>query len=56
MIGVIHASKTLGRMQRFIGRIELGMIPQILDKRLSSWDAGMVKKVYEISLTVKLTL
>lgn len=52
MIGVIHASKPLDAVQRFIGRIELGMIPQILNT-IIFMDAGMVKKVYEISLTVK---
>jgi ATPase len=52
MIGVIHASKPLDAVQRFIGRIELGMIPQILDT-IIFMDSGMVKKVYEISLTVK---
>jgi ATPase len=52
MIGVIHASKPLDAVQRFIGRIELGMIPQILDT-IIFMDAGTIKKVYEISLTVK---
>jgi len=52
MIGVIHASKPLDAVQRFIGRIELGMIPQILDT-IIFMEAGMVKKVYEILLTVK---
>jgi len=52
MIGVIHANKPLDAVQRFIGRIELGMIPQILDT-IIFMEAGMVKKVYEISLTVK---
>jgi ATPase len=52
MIGVIHASKPLDAVQRFIGRVELGLIPQILDT-IIFMDAGMVKKVYEISLTVK---
>jgi ATPase len=52
MIGVIHASKPLDAVQRFIGRIELGMIPQILNT-IIFMEAGMVKKVYEISLTVK---
>ena len=52
MIGVIHANKPLDAVQRFIGRIELGMIPQVLDT-IIFMDTGMVKKVYEISLTVK---
>src|SRR5213594_2425572 len=52
MIGVIHASKPLDAVQRFIGRIELRMIPQILNT-IIFMDAGMIKKVYEISLTVK---
>lgn len=52
MIGVVHASSPLDAVQRFIGKVELGMIPQILDT-IIFMNGGMVKKVYEIKLTVK---
>jgi ATPase len=31
MIGVVHSSDAVGAIQRFIGRVELGMIPHIID-------------------------
>ena len=31
MIGVVHASDAIDAVQRFIGRVELGMIPHIID-------------------------
>lgn len=31
MIGVVHASDAIDAVQRFIGRVELGMIPHIVD-------------------------
>lgn len=52
MIGVVHASSPLDAVQRFIGKVELGMIPQILDT-IIFMHGGMVKKVYEIRLTVR---
>ena len=52
MIGVVHASSPLDAVQRFIGKVELGMIPQIVDT-IIFMSGGMVKKVYEIKLTVK---
>jgi ATPase len=52
MIGVIHASEAIDAVQRFIGKIELGMIPHVVDTVIFIKD-GEVKKVYELSLTVK---
>lgn len=52
MIGVIHASKALDAVQRFIGKIELGMIPHIIDTVIFIQE-GHVKKIYELNLTVK---
>jgi ATPase len=52
MIGVVHASNTVDAIQRFIGRVELGMIPHIIDTVIFLKD-GEVKQVYELSLTVK---
>jgi ATPase len=52
MIGVVHASSPLDAVQRFIGKVELGMIPQILDT-IIFMHGGMVRKVYDIRLTVR---
>ena len=52
MVGVVHASSPLDAIQRFMGRVELGMIPHILDTIIFVRD-GDIKKIYELSLTVK---
>lgn len=52
MIGVIHANSPIDAVQRFIGKIELGMIPHIIDTIIFLKD-GNIKKVYELKLTVK---
>lgn len=52
MIGVVHASDPVDAIQRFIGRVELGMIPHIIDTVIFLKD-GEVKQVYELSLVVK---
>ncbi len=52
MVGVVHASSPLDAIQRFMGRVELGMIPHILDTIIFVKDGG-IKKVYELDLTVR---
>jgi len=52
MVGVVHASSPLDAVQRFIGRVELGMIPHILDTIIFVKE-GEIKKVYELDLTVR---
>jgi len=52
MIGVVHASSPLDAIQRFIGRVDLGMIPHILDTIIFIKN-GKIEKVYEVVLTVK---
>ncbi len=52
MIGVIHASHPIDAIQRFIGKIELGMIPHVLDTIIFIKD-GKISKVFDILLTVK---
>ncbi|RLE49806.1 MAG: ATPase, partial [Candidatus Methanomethylicota archaeon] len=52
MIGVVHASSPIDAIQRFIGRVDLGVIPQVIDTVIFIKD-GEVRKVYELSLTVK---
>ena len=52
MIGVVHASKAIDAIQRFIGKIEMGMIPHVIDTIIFV-DFGKVEKVYEVSMIVK---
>ncbi len=52
MIGVVHATKPIDAIQRFIGRVELGMIPQIVDTVIFI-KAGRVAKVLTLEYLVK---
>ena len=52
MVGVVHATKPIDAIQRFIGRIELGVIPQIVDTVIFIKD-GRVNKVFNIRMDVK---
>ena len=52
MVGVVHANSPLDAIQRFIGKIELGIIPNILDTVVFVKD-GAIQKVYDLELKVK---
>ena len=52
MIGVVHASEAVDAVQRLIGRVELGMIPQVCDTVIHMQNAE-ISKVYKLDLTVK---
>ncbi len=52
MIGVVHANRAIDALQRFIGRVDLGLIPQIVDTIIFIKDAK-IDKVYKIEFTVK---
>jgi ATPase len=52
MIGVVHASQAVDAVQRLIGRVELGMIPEVCDTVIFIQNAE-VEKVYKVELTVK---
>lgn len=52
MIGVVHATRGIDAIQRFIGRVELGVIPQVVDTVVFI-DRGTIEKVYDIDFTVK---
>ncbi|KAF6242288.1 ATPase, partial [Nitrosopumilus sp. b1] len=52
MVGVVHANSPLDAVQRFIGKIELGIIPNVLDTVVFVKD-GKIAKVYELELKVK---
>ena len=52
MVGVVHANSPLDAIQRFIGKIELGIIPNVLDTVVFVRD-GIIEKVYDLELKVK---
>ncbi len=53
MVGVVHATRGIDALQRLIGRVELGMIPQAVDTVVFI-DAGQIADVFEVALTVKM--
>jgi len=53
MVGVVHATSPIDAIQRFVGRVELGMIPSIIDTVVFI-ENGQVKKVYELETVVKI--
>ena len=52
MIGVVHASKPIDAVQRFIGKIDLGLIPQVIDTILFI-QKGKIAKVFELAFVMK---
>ena len=52
MVGVVHASSPLDAVQRFIGKIELGIIPHVLDTVVFV-QGGSIMSVYSLSMRVK---
>jgi len=52
MIGVVHATDPVDAIQRFIGKVELGVIPHIIDTIIFI-KSGIIEKVYSLNLTVK---
>lgn len=52
MVGVIHANSPIDSIQRFIGKIELGIIPSVIDTVVFV-SKGKISKVYDLELKVK---
>lgn len=52
MVGVVHANSPLDAIQRFIGKIELGIIPNVIDTVVFVKD-GHINKIYDLDLIVK---
>lgn len=52
MVGVVHSSSAIDAIQRFIGRIELGMLPSIIDTVIFIED-GDISRVLTLKMTVK---
>lgn len=52
MIGVVHATRAIDAVQRFLGRLELGIIPSVIDTAIYIKN-GEIDTVYSIELKVK---
>ena len=53
MIGVVHATTPMDAIQRFIDKVELGLIPSIIDTVIFI-EKGHISKVYALETTVKI--
>ncbi|MGM0590356.1 MAG: PINc/VapC family ATPase [Halobacteriota archaeon] len=52
MVGVVHATRAIDALQRLVGRVELGMIPQVVDTVVYIED-GEIDTVYNVTTRVK---
>jgi ATPase len=52
LAGVVHATNPIDAIQRFVGRIELGVIPQVIDTVIFIRN-GAVAKVLSLQMVVK---
>ncbi|ERG96280.1 PINc/VapC family ATPase [Haloquadratum walsbyi] len=52
MVGVVHATQAIDALQRLVGRVELGMIPQVVDTVVYIED-GNIDTVYDVTTEVK---
>jgi ATPase len=52
LLGVTHANSALEAIQRLIGKVELGLVSQVLDTILHV-EAGAIQQVLELRMTVK---
>ncbi len=52
MIGIIHATDSIDAIQRFIGKMEMGVIPQIIDTVVFV-KGGKINKVLGLKIKVK---
>ena len=52
MVGVTHATRAIDALQRLVGRVELGVIPQVVDTVVFI-EAGEVDTVYDVQTEVK---
>ncbi|HDJ51123.1 MAG TPA: ATPase, partial [Thermoprotei archaeon] len=53
MVGVIHCGFPIEAIQRFIGRVDLGVLPHVVDTVIFIKD-GRIQKVYSLKITVKM--
>jgi len=51
MVGIVHSTRAIDAIQRLIGRVELGMIPMVVDTVIFI-KGGEIREVYEVKPTV----
>lgn len=52
VIGVLHAATPIDAIQRFVSRLEVGMIPSVVDTIILT-ESGNLKEIYTLNMTVK---
>lgn len=52
MVGVVHANRAIDAIHRFITKLEMGMVPQVIDTVVLIQSGG-IRKVYELAASVK---
>ena len=52
LLGVTHANSALEAIQRLIGKVELGLVSQVLDTILHV-ESGQIQQILELRMTVK---
>lgn len=52
LVWVIHATRAVDSIQRFLGTIEMGIIPQVIDTVIYI-DKWVIQQIYTLQLTVK---
>lgn len=52
MVGIVHATKAIDAVHRFLDRVELGLIPQVVDTIIYVKE-GLINQVYTLNLKVK---
>lgn len=52
MVGVVHGTAPIDAIQRFVGKVDLGVIPQVVDTLLFI-KGGQIKTVYTLNMSVK---
>ncbi len=52
LLGVTHANRAIDAIQRLLNRVELGMIPQVVDTVVHIHE-GQIQQILELKLTVK---
>ncbi|UPM41801.1 PINc/VapC family ATPase [Halocatena salina] len=52
MVGVVHATRAIDALQRLVGRVELGLIPQVVDT-VAYVESGDIATMYDVSTQVK---
>ncbi|MFX0101916.1 MAG: ATPase, T2SS/T4P/T4SS family [Candidatus Hodarchaeota archaeon] len=55
MVGVVHASKPIDALQRFINRVDLGLLPQVVDTVIFV-KGGKIEEIMGVRMNVKVPI